>query len=55
MSGDEFCNILGIDKARIDRQRHEACTCNSNFEFVIDELLKIESVHNKIKQKLQQQ
>ncbi|MDY5822534.1 MAG: hypothetical protein SPJ83_07110 [Helicobacter sp.] len=53
MSGDEFCNILGIDKEKIDRQRHEAC--NSNFEFVIDELLKIESVHNKIKQKLQQQ
>ncbi len=50
MSGEEFCRLLSINKADIDKQRSLAC--EKNIDFVIDELLHISVVSRKIHQKL---
>ena len=51
MSGTEFCQILGICKEHIDRERKRVC--ERNLDFVLDELLKIQDIASKISQKLQ--
>lgn len=52
ITGSEFCELLGLDKNEINSERQKAC--HQNFHFFIDEILKIESVRNLLKSKLEQ-
>lgn len=51
MSGNEFCKILGISKDEIENIRSKAT--NKNFEFVIQELLKIDCVSQRLQKILE--
>lgn len=53
MSGDEFCQILNLDKSKVDEARKQAC--EKNFNFTISELLKIPEVLAKVNEIIQKE